>query len=83
MLVLEGESRLARDNFLVKELRIRNLRRAPAGQVRVALTYKIDEDNQFSVKIEEVGNEAYGLQEVNLQTHRLSVEQINELTARA
>ena len=42
VLVLEGESRLAKDCHMVQELRIGNLTPKRAGQVEVTLEFKID-----------------------------------------
>lgn len=42
VLVLEGESRLAKDCYMVKELRIGNLTPKRAGRIEVTLEFKID-----------------------------------------
>ena len=65
--MLEGESRLAEDNYLLAELRIENLRPAPAGEVKVKLKFKINEKNDFFITLQEQGNEANAvLQKIDL-----------------
>ena len=57
VLVLEGESRLAKDCYLIKELKIENLTPKPAGQVRVCLEFNIDSHNVLTVSLSEQGSD--------------------------
>ncbi len=49
ILVLQGESRHAEENELLGEFVLTGLRRAPAGQVEVEVTFEIDADGIVSV----------------------------------
>ncbi len=49
ILVLQGESRRAEDNELLGEFILTGLRRAPAGQVEVDVTFEINADGIVSV----------------------------------
>ena len=84
VLVLEGESRLAKDCHMVKEVRIGNLTPQRAGQVEVTLKFKIDENNLLKVSLSETGNPRNTvIKQIDLQTHNLSQEKIEELVASA
>jgi molecular chaperone DnaK len=54
ILVLQGESRRADDNELLGEFILTGLRRAPAGQVEVEVTFEINADGIVSVHAKDV-----------------------------
>ncbi|MEM7138620.1 MAG: molecular chaperone DnaK [Myxococcota bacterium] len=54
ILVLQGESRRAEDNELLGEFILTGLRRAPAGQVEVEVTFEINADGIVSVHAKDV-----------------------------
>jgi molecular chaperone DnaK len=49
LLVLQGESELAKDNELLGEFELTGLRRAPAGEVELDVTFEINADGIVSV----------------------------------
>jgi molecular chaperone DnaK len=54
ILVLQGESRRAEDNELLGEFILTGLRRAPAGEVEVEVTFEINADGIVSVHAKDV-----------------------------
>ncbi len=78
ILVLQGESRRAEDNELLGEFILTGLRRAPAGQVEVEVTFEINADGIVSVhaKDMETGKE----QSITVTaTSGLTDDEINEM----
>ena len=51
--VLEGEKRLAKENCVVTQTKITNLRPAKAGEVNVSVRYFVDRNGCFTVEIED------------------------------
>lgn len=54
ILVLQGESRRAEENELLGEFILTGLRRAPAGQVEIDVTFEINADGIVSVQAKDV-----------------------------
>ncbi len=78
ILVLQGESRRAEENELLGEFILTGLRRAPAGQVEVEVTFEINADGIVSVHAKdlETGKE----QSITVTaTSGLTEDEINEM----
>ena len=52
-MVLEGEEPEARDNYMIEQICITSLRKAPAGQVGIDMTFTVDADGIFTVHVTE------------------------------
>jgi molecular chaperone DnaK len=82
ILVLQGESRRAEDNELLGEFILTGLRRAPAGQVEVEVTFEINADGIVSVHAKDV--ETGKEQSITVTaTSGLTEDEINEMMADA
>ena len=82
ILVLQGESRRADDNELLGEFILTGLRRAPAGQVEVEVTFEINADGIVSVHAKDV--ETGKEQSITVTaTSGLTEDEINEMMADA
>jgi len=82
ILVLQGESRRAEDNELLGEFILTGLRRAPAGQVEVEVTFEINADGIVSVHAKDV--ETGKEQSITVTaTSGLTDDEINEMMADA
>ncbi|MGB5195242.1 MAG: molecular chaperone DnaK [Polyangiales bacterium] len=78
ILVLQGESRRAEDNELLGEFILTGLRRAPAGQVEVEVTFEINADGIVSVHAKDV--ETGKEQSITVTaTSGLTEDEINEM----
>lgn len=82
ILVLQGESRRAEDNELLGEFILTGLRRAPAGQVEVEVTFEINADGIVSVHAKDV--ETGKEQSITVTaTSGLTEDEINDMMADA
>ena len=82
ILVLQGESRRAEDNELLGEFILTGLRRAPAGQVEVEVTFEINADGIVSVHAKDV--ETGKEQSITVTASSgLTDDEINEMMADA
>ena len=82
ILVLQGESRRAEDNELLGEFILTGLRRAPAGQVEVEVTFEINADGIVSVHAKDV--ETGKEQSITVTaTSGLTEDEIDEMMADA
>ncbi len=78
ILVLQGESRRAEDNELLGEFILTGLRRAPAGQVEIEVTFEINADGIVSVHAKDV--ETGKEQSITVTaTSGLTEDEINEM----
>ena len=78
ILVLQGESRRADDNELLGEFILTGLRRAPAGQVEIDVTFEINADGIVSVHAKDV--ETGKEQSITVTaTSGLTEDEINEM----
>ncbi|MEM9067478.1 MAG: molecular chaperone DnaK [Myxococcota bacterium] len=82
ILVLQGESRRAEENELLGEFILTGLRRAPAGQVEVEVTFEINADGIVSVHAKDV--ETGKEQSITVTaTSGLTEEEIDEMMKEA
>ncbi len=82
ILVLQGESRRAEENELLGEFILTGLRRAPAGQVEVEVTFEINADGIVSVQAKDV--ETGKEQSITVTaTSGLTEEEIDEMMKEA
>ena len=54
IVVLQGESERAAENYFLGRFALTGLREAPAGEVEIEVTFRIDEDGIFSVKARDI-----------------------------
>ena len=50
-MVLEGEEPEARDNYMIEQITITRLTRAPAGEFGIDIKFFVDADGIFSVQV--------------------------------
>ncbi len=80
IVVLQGESRWAAENTALGRFALTQLRRAPAGEVRVKVTFTIDEDGMFSVGAKDLETGEEKVIDV-LASSGLSPEEIESMMA--
>ena len=82
--VLQGEEEMAADNKLLGEFVLNDIRRAPAGEPRIAITFEIDADGILHASAEDLQtgaenritvNTGTELDDVSLQESRARVEE--------
>lgn len=83
ILILEGENRKAEDNFLVDQVTITGLRKAPAGQVRINVTFEVDTNGIFTYTVEEPGQQNAVVKRHQSNNFNLPREVFQELVSRA
>ncbi|QQR89949.1 MAG: molecular chaperone DnaK [Myxococcales bacterium] len=82
ILVMQGESERAEENDLLGEFVLTGLRRAPAGQVEVEVSFDIDADGIVSVAAKDT--ETGAAQSITVtSTSGLTLEEIQSMTAQA